>query len=109
MKTLKIKRSYFESHKTNLNLTEIEKNKYLYKKKFKYKIKKMIKVTGLILWIPLMLPVTFPLFIISSLWDSIKEYIIALIESIKSNSYKNYLSEIKEEFESIFDVILDIE
>lgn len=104
MKTIQIQRKHFENYKSKLDLTQIDKNKYIYKKKYKYKFKKLLHIIGMILWIPFFIPVTF----IVCVLDSIKDYFVDFIEFISNHGIKNYFKEMKEEFDDILKCIIEI-
>ncbi|OSA95699.1 UNVERIFIED_ORG: hypothetical protein B2H93_04575 [Clostridium botulinum] len=106
MKTIQVKKSIFESYKKNLNLKQIDKNKYLYKKKLKYRIKKTLKVIGMVLFIPLLIPYCIGSIIFLSVVEIFKE-MSSFICGV-SDLFKLLLFTIKDDFKSIFDVILEV-
>lgn len=107
MKTIQIKKSIFESYKKNLNLKQIDKNKYLYKKKLKYRIKKTLKVIGMVLFIPLLIPYCIGSIIFLSVVEIFKEMSSFICDV--GDLFKLLLVTIKDDFESIFDRIIEVE
>ncbi|WP_252251211.1 hypothetical protein [Clostridium sp. VAP52] len=107
MKTIQIKKSIFESYKKNLNLKQIDKNKYLYKKNLKYRIKKTLKVIGMVLFIPLLIPYCIGSIIFLSVVEIFKE--MSSFTCDVSDLFKLLLFTIKDDFESIFDRIIEVE
>lgn len=107
MKTIQIKKSIFESYKKNLNLKQIDKNKYLYKKKLKYRIKKTLKVIGMVLFIPLLIPYCIGSIIFLSVVEIFKDMSSFICDV--GDLFKLLLVTIKDDFHSIFDRIIEVE
>lgn len=104
MKILKVERTVFEKYGSKLKLTKISDNKYVYKKSAKYKIRKLLKIIGMILWIPSCIPINIFIAII----EGVKDIAIEIFDAFKIGSVKSYLSDIKKEYHDIFKCIIEI-
>ena len=104
MEVIKIKRDVFNKRSKFLRLVALGDNRFPYKKRFKFKIKQLLKVVGMVLWIPINIPCS----LIGMLLFTIGEWWIDMIDSFRGDDLKSYLQDIKSEFKAIKNCIFEI-
>ena len=101
---IRIRRDVFDRRSKFLKLVALGGNRFLYKKRFKFKIKQLLRVIGMILWIPINIPYS----LIVTLLIAITEWCVDMIDIFSGDGLKLYFEDIKAEFKAIRNCIFEI-